>query len=64
MQYAPRWAVMGLMKTYSSLKISQVARLVNLPSDQHAQEVVLGMVWAAQTAIPISCLTLGFLNQD
>ena len=52
MQYAPRWAVMGLMKTYSSLPVSQVARLVNLPSDQYAQEVILRMVWTAQTICP------------
>jgi len=44
MQYAPRWAVMDLMKTYSSLSVSQVGRLVNLPNDQHTREVVVGMI--------------------
>jgi len=58
MQYAPRWAVMGLMKTYSSLSVSQVGRLVNLPNDQYTQEVVLGMVWTLQTFHPKSLVSL------
>jgi hypothetical protein len=47
---APRWALKRLTATYVTLGLSDIARAVNIESEDEVREVVLSMVGASHNS--------------
>jgi hypothetical protein len=49
---APRWALKRLTATYVTLGLSDIARAVNIESEDEVRELVLSMVSVSPSVIP------------
>ncbi|KAF8317096.1 hypothetical protein DL93DRAFT_2134487 [Clavulina sp. PMI_390] len=62
--YGSRWALKGLMKTYSSLSVTQVAKLIHLPNEQVAQEIITSMITSGELAATLSSTGVLEFHED
>lgn len=52
-EYGSRWALKGLMKTYSSLSVAQVVKYIHLKDEQQAHGIITQMVHSSLPSPPL-----------